>query len=94
VESTLLEHEAVVESAVVGKPDDSRGFIVKAYVVTHPHVDADDALAETLKQHVRNRLSTHAFPREIEFVNDLPKTSSGKIQRFLLRKQAAEEVAS
>jgi acetyl-CoA synthetase len=94
VESTLLEHEAVVESAVVGKPDDKRGAIVKAYVVIHPHFDADEALAETLQQHVRNRLSTHAFPREIEFVTDLPKTSSGKIQRFLLRKQAAEEVAS
>ena len=91
VESTLLEHEAVIESAVVGKPDDKRGAIVKAYVVTHPQFDADDALAETLQQHVRNRLSTHAFPREIEFVTDLPKTSSGKIQRFLLRKQAAEE---
>ncbi|MBV0933642.1 AMP-binding protein [Marinobacterium weihaiense] len=94
VESTLLEHEAVVESAVVGKPDDKRGSIVKAYVVTHPQFDADDQLAEALQQHVRNRLSTHAFPREIEFVTDLPKTSSGKIQRFLLRKQAEQEVAA
>ena len=94
VESTLLEHEAVVESAVVGKPDEKRGAIVKAYVVLHPQFDAGDELAEALQQHVRTRLSTHAFPREIEFVNDLPKTSSGKIQRFLLRKQAAEEVAS
>lgn len=63
-------------------------------MVTHPQFDADDKLAEELQQHVRNRLSTHAFPREIEFVTDLPKTSSGKIQRFLLRKQAAEEVTS
>ena len=91
VESTLLEHEAVVESAVVGKPDEKRGAIVKAYVVLHPQFDAGDELAEALQQHVRTRLSTHAFPREIEFVNDLPKTSSGKIQRFLLRKQATQE---
>jgi len=62
VESTLLEHEAVVESAVVGKPDEKRGAIVKAYVVIHPQFDAGDELAEVLQQHVRNRLSTHAFP--------------------------------
>ncbi|TBW49085.1 AMP-binding protein [Marinobacter halodurans] len=91
VESCLLEHEAVVESAVVGKPDEKRGAIVKAYVVTRPEFDGVDDLAEQLKQHVRTRLSTHSYPREIEFVTELPKTSSGKIQRFLLRKQAAEE---
>ncbi|MBS97381.1 MAG: AMP-binding protein [Oceanospirillaceae bacterium] len=94
VENTLLEHEAVVESAVIGKPDPERGSIVKAYVVTHPQFDADESLAQAMQQHVRNRLSTHAFPREIEFVTDLPKTSSGKIQRFLLRKQAAGEAPS
>ncbi|MEQ5834667.1 AMP-binding protein [Marinobacter sp. NFXS9] len=91
VESCLLEHEAVVESAVVGKPDEKRGAIVKAYVVTRPEFDGVDDLAEQLQQHVRTRLSTHSYPREIEFVTELPKTSSGKIQRFLLRKQAAEE---
>ncbi|ROU02060.1 AMP-binding protein [Marinobacter sp. R17] len=91
VESCLLEHEAVVESAVVGKPDEKRGAIVKAYVVTRPEFDGVDDLAERLQQHVRTRLSTHSYPREIEFVTELPKTSSGKIQRFLLRKQAAEE---
>lgn len=91
VENTLLEHEAVVESAVVGKPCEKRGHIVKAYVVTHPDYEADDALVETLQQHVRNRLSTHAFPREISFVTELPKTSSGKLQRYLLRQQAMQE---
>lgn len=91
VESCLIEHEAVVESAVVGKPDEKRGAIVKAFVVTRPEFDGVDNLAELLQQHVRKRLSTHSYPREIEFVTELPKTSSGKIQRFLLRKQAAEE---
>lgn len=92
VESSLLEHPSVVESAVVGKPDEKRGTIVKAFVVTHPDYDGVDDLAEQLRQHVRTRLSTHSYPREIEFVDELPKTSSGKIQRFLLRKQAEEEV--
>ncbi|UDL04217.1 AMP-binding protein [Marinobacter sp. CA1] len=93
VESTLLEHEAVIESAVVGKPDVKRGTIVKAYVVTRPEFDHDQNLVEKLQQHVRTRLSTHSYPREIEFVEELPKTSSGKIQRFMLRKQAEEEAA-
>ncbi|WP_370278200.1 AMP-binding protein [Pontibacterium sp.] len=91
VESTLIEHEAVAESGVVGKPDPKRGSIIKAYVVIKPEFDANEELAEELKQHVRNRLSTHAFPREIEFVQDLPKTPSGKIQRFILRNQARDE---
>lgn len=94
VESALLEHPAVIESAVVGKPDAERGAIVKAYVVVRPEYYRDDALAKELQQHVRKCLSTHSFPREIEFVDELPKTSSGKIQRFMLRKQAENEVNS
>ncbi|MDC0662572.1 AMP-binding protein [Marinobacter sp. SS21] len=91
VESSLLEHEAVIESAVVGKPDAKRGAIVKAYVVVRPEFDGNDQLVEALQHHVRTRLSTHSYPREIEFVDELPKTSSGKIQRFLLRQQAEAE---
>ena len=91
VESTLLEHPAVAESGVVGKPDSSRGSVIKAYVVTRPQFDADENLADELKELVRNRLSTHAFPREVEFVHELPKTPSGKIQRFILRNKAREE---
>jgi acetyl-CoA synthetase len=91
VESALIEHEAVIESAVVGKPDEKRGAIVKAYVVVRPNYETDDALVEELQQHVRNNLSMHSYPREIEFVDELPKTSSGKIQRFVLRQQAAAE---
>ncbi len=91
VENTLLEHAAVTESAVVAKPDAKRGSIVKAFVVIRPELDATPALAEELQQFVRSRLSTHSIPREIEFVNDLPKTPSGKLQRFLLRQQAEKE---
>jgi acetyl-CoA synthetase len=93
VESTLLEHPAVTESAVVGKPDEKRGSIVKAYVVIRSEYEEGSALVEELQQFVRKRLSTHSFPREIEFVEDLPKTPSGKLQRFLLRQRAVDEVA-
>ncbi|MFT6914688.1 MAG: acetyl-CoA synthetase [Motiliproteus sp.] len=91
VENTLLEHPAVTESAVVAKPDAKRGSIVKAFVVIRPELDPTLELAEALQQFVRKRLSTHSFPREIEFVDDLPKTPSGKLQRFLLRQQAEQE---
>ncbi|MFP6847240.1 MAG: acyl-CoA synthetase [Pseudomonas sp.] len=87
VESALIEHPAVIEAAVIGKPDPERTELVKAFVVLHPQFRADAALAEELKLHVRKRLSAHAYPREVEFVAELPKTPSGKIQRFLLRNQ-------
>ncbi|SHK79481.1 acetyl-CoA synthetase [Marinobacter antarcticus] len=93
VESTLLEHAAVAESGVVAKPDEKRGSIIKAYVVIKgDQQPADDqVLRDELQELVRRRLSTHAFPREIEFVDELPKTPSGKIQRFVLRNRAQEE---
>ena len=85
VESCLLEHDAVTESAVVGRPDEERGEIVMAFVILNPGHEGTEALAEDLKQHVRTRLGKHAFPREIAFPASLPKTPSGKIQRFILR---------
>ena len=85
VESALVEHPAVVEAAVVGKPDPERTEIVKAFVVLAAGQSPSDSLSPRLQQHVRSRLSAHAYPREIDFVEDLPKTPSGKIQRFLLR---------
>lgn len=88
VESSLLEHPAVLESAVVGKPDEARGHIVKAFVVLVEGYKSNDELSEELRLHVRARLGAHAYPREITFVEHLPKTPSGKIQRFLLREQA------
>lgn len=85
VESALIEHPAVAESAVIGKPDPERTEIVKAFVVLKAGHAASDDLAEALAQHVKQRLSAHAYPREVVFVTELPKTPSGKIQRFLLR---------
>lgn len=87
VESTLLECVEVLESAVIGKPDIERTEIVKAFVVLKPQVAASAALATQLQDYVRSRLSKHSYPREIEFVEHLPKTSSGKIQRNLLKQQ-------
>lgn len=87
VESCLIEHESVLESAVVGKPDAERGHIVRAFVVLRDGFTASDELADALKLKVRERLGTHAYPREITFLSELPKTPSGKIQRFILRNE-------
>lgn len=85
VESALVEHEAVAEAAVIGKPDPERTEIVKAFVVLHQGREASDQLSSELQRWVKTRLSAHAYPREIEFLDELPKTPSGKVQRFLLR---------
>jgi len=85
VESALLEHPAVVEAAVVGKPDAQRTEIIKAFVILQEGFQGTPELAEELRLHVRNRLAAHAYPREIEFPTELPKTPSGKVQRFILR---------
>jgi acetyl-CoA synthetase len=88
VESVIIEHPSVAEVAVIGKPDPERTEIVKAFVVLRQDHQATDALAKELQQHVRSRLSLHAYPREIEFLAELPKTPSGKVQRFVLRQRA------
>ena len=88
VESSLMGHPAVGEAAVIGVPDQLRGEVVKAFVVLRPDQVASDDLASELREFVRERLSKHAYPREIEFVAELPKTPSGKVQRYLLREAA------
>jgi acetyl-CoA synthetase len=85
VESVLLEHEAVAEAAVVGAPDDLRGEILVAYVVVRPRTATGEELVTELQKLVKARYAAHAYPREIHFVDALPKTPSGKLQRFLLR---------
>ncbi|MGO2340182.1 MAG: AMP-binding protein [Psychrobacter sp.] len=85
VENTVLEHAAVAESAAVGVPDKVRGHTIKSYVVLKDGIIGNDDTTKEIQELVRKRLSTHAYPREVEFVTELPKTPSGKIQRFLLR---------
>jgi acyl-coenzyme A synthetase/AMP-(fatty) acid ligase len=91
VESALIEHAAVVEAAVVGKSDPIRGEIVKAYVVLASGYDGTDALKAELQEHVKRVTAPYKYPREIEFVESLPKTVSGKIRRIELRQRAAEQ---
>ncbi|WP_136247565.1 AMP-binding protein [Halomonas borealis] len=93
VENSVLTHPAVAESAAVGQPDALRGEIIRAYVVLRDDAEPSESLADEIRRQVRERLSTHAFPREIEFVDTLPKTPSGKIQRFKLREDAADKAA-
>jgi acyl-coenzyme A synthetase/AMP-(fatty) acid ligase len=85
VESALLEHPAVMESAVVGSPDPDRGNIVKAFVVLRAGHEASPALVKELQEHCKRVTAPYKYPREIEFVADLPKTRSGKIRRVELR---------
>ena len=92
VESALVEHPAVVEAAVVGKPDPIRGEIVLAFVVLAKGYAACEALKTELQEHVKRTTAPYKYPREIEFVDDLPKTVSGKIRRVELRRRASLEV--
>ena len=87
VEDALLLHEAVAECGVVGVPDESRGNIVKAYIVLKPGFEGSDALVKTLQEHVKSAIAPYKYPRAIEFVETLPRTETGKLQRFVLRKK-------
>jgi 2-aminobenzoate-CoA ligase len=85
VEDALLRHPAVAECGVIGKPDDMRGMIVKAFCVLRPGHAADEAMVKTLQDHVKASIAPFKYPREIEFVASLPRTETGKLQRFRLR---------
>ncbi|WP_397473625.1 AMP-binding protein [Pusillimonas sp.] len=87
VEDALLSHKAVAECGVIGVPDDQRGNIVKAFVVLKPGFDEGDAMVKTLQDHVKAQIAPYKYPRAIEFVAALPRTETGKLQRFVLRKQ-------
>lgn len=86
VESVMVTHPLVAEVAVVGKPDELRGEVLEAYVVLTDPAAAGDALVTELQQLVKTGFAAHAYPRRVHFVQELPKTPSGKVQRFILRK--------
>jgi len=94
VESALLEHAAVLESAVVASPDPDRGSIVKAFVKLKMGIEPGDALAVELQEHVKRVTAPYKYPRKIEFIDELPKTVSGKIRRVELRRREAEQRSS
>ncbi len=94
IEDCLAGHPAVQLAAAVGKPDPVRTEIVKAYVMLQPGHAPSAALAADIREWVKSRLSMHEYPREVEFVDSLPLTTSGKVIRHLLRKRAAEEASA
>lgn len=87
VESALVEHYAVAEAGVIGKPDEERGEIIKAFIVLANNIQPSNELLEEIKEFTKKQLAAHAYPREIEIRETLPKTRSGKIMRRLLKAQ-------
>jgi 2-aminobenzoate-CoA ligase len=88
VEDCLLTHPAVAECAVIGKSDAERGMIVKAFCVLKADYVGDASMAHALQEHVKANLAPYKYPREIEFMNALPRTETGKLQRFKLRQSS------
>ncbi len=87
IESCLVKHPAVANAAVIGKPDATRGSIIKAFIVLQPGQQPSLQLEEDIRQHVRGRLAPYEYPKEIEFIDALPMTTTGKVQRKELRKR-------
>ena len=87
MESTLIEHPAVAEAAVIAKPDPMRGEIVKAYITLTQGFSPSDELASEIQDFVKEQTAPYKYPREIEFRQSLPKTISGKIRRVALREE-------
>jgi acetyl-CoA synthetase len=94
IENCLVKHPAVVNAAVVPKPDKERGAVVKAFVVLAPGFSGDGLLVEQLQAHVKGKLAPYEYPKEIEFIDSLPMTTTGKVQRRVLRLQEEEKAKS
>jgi acyl-coenzyme A synthetase/AMP-(fatty) acid ligase len=93
VEEAVIGHPAIAESAAVGKPDEERGEIVKAYAVLTGGYEPSEELIEEIQEHAKNVTAPYKYPREIEFIDELPKTASGKIRRVELRQRDTEETS-
>lgn len=92
IENTMLKHDDVLECAVIGAPDEKRGLVVKAFVISHRSASAD--FVKELQDFTRTRLAQHEFPRIVEFIDELPKTPAGKVNRKVLRDREAARVAA
>lgn len=86
VESVLVMHPSVIEAAVVARPDHLRGEVLEAFVVLREGTEGSEDLEKELQTLVKKKYAAHAYPRTVHFVTELPKTSSGKVQRHLLRR--------
>lgn len=91
VEDALMQHPAVAECGVIGLPDAERGMVVKAFVVLKPGVDGNEACVKLLQDHVKVLLAPFKYPRHIEFIDKLPRTETGKLQRFKLRSASLQK---
>ncbi|MBG04581.1 MAG: hypothetical protein CMM59_10970 [Rhodospirillaceae bacterium] len=91
IEDCLMGHPAVLLAAAIGKPDPMRTEIVKAYIIPAEGIEADDDLKADIQEHVRTRLAAYEYPREIEFIEELPMTTTGKIMRRELRRRETKK---